>query len=59
MPITATYEVKCDVCWGVMDGRYDTREDAEDARKELGWIDLNGGTVCPEHNTDGDRATKK
>ncbi len=51
MPITATYEVKCDACWGVMDGEYDTREEAEAAREELGWTDLNGGSACPEHNT--------
>lgn len=59
MPITATYEVKCDVCHGVMDGRYDTREDAEDARQELGWVDLNGGTACPEHNTATSRDDEK
>ena len=51
MPINPTYEVQCDVCFGVMDGRYETREDAEDARKELGWDDPNGGTACPDHNT--------
>jgi hypothetical protein len=50
MPITASYEVRCDTCHGVMDGRYDTRDDAETARQELGWIDLNGGTACPDHN---------
>ncbi|MGW9399382.1 hypothetical protein [Streptomyces sp. NPDC055642] len=59
MPITAEYQVKCDVCWSVMDGYYDTREAAEDARKELRWNDPNGGTACPEHNTDADRATEK
>ncbi|MFG3127366.1 hypothetical protein ACGFZU_06650 [Streptomyces tendae] len=47
MPITATYEVQCDACWGVMDGRYETRKDAEKARDEMGWKDLNGGTACP------------
>ena len=51
MPITARYEVQCDVCFGCMDGYYDTREEADDARKELGWDDPNGGTACPEHNT--------
>jgi hypothetical protein len=51
MPITATYEVKCDVCFGVMDGRYDTQREAEQARRELGWDDPNGGTACPEHST--------
>lgn len=51
MPITAIYEVQCDACHGYMDGRYETREDAEAARKELGWDDPNGGTACPEHNT--------
>lgn len=51
MPITPTYEVKCDVCSGFMDGRYETREDAEKARDELDWTDPNGGTACPEHNT--------
>jgi hypothetical protein len=51
MPITARYEVKCDVYFGCMDGYYDTREEAEDARKELRWDDPNGGTACPEHNT--------
>ncbi|MFF8784863.1 hypothetical protein [Streptomyces sp. NPDC015125] len=59
MPITPTYEVKCDACWGVMDGRCDTREDAEQAREELGWVDLNSGTACPEHNTAPTRADKK
>lgn len=51
MPITPTYQVRCDVCFGVMDGEYDTREDAERARKELGWDDPNGGSACPGHNT--------
>ncbi|MFK0182352.1 hypothetical protein ACIQVR_41080 [Streptomyces xanthochromogenes] len=51
MPITASYEVQCDVCFGVMDGRYETREDAEDAKAELGWNDPNSGTACPEHRT--------
>lgn len=51
MPITPTYEVQCDVCFGYMDGRYDTREAAEAARKELGWDDPNGGTACEDHNT--------
>jgi hypothetical protein len=51
VPITPTYQVKCDVCWGVMDGEYATREEVEDARKELGWVDLYGGTACPIHNT--------
>lgn len=55
MPITAVYEVKCDVCWGVMGGEYNTREEAETARLELGWVDPNGGTACPNHNT----ATRK
>ena len=59
MPITATYEVKCDACWGVMDGAYETREDAEKAREELGWTDLNGGSACPEHNTRPDRDTEE
>lgn len=59
MPISPTYQVKCDICWAVMDGEYETREDAEDARKELGWTDPNGGTACPEHNTAIDRATEK
>lgn len=36
MPITASYEVRCDVCFGFMDGRYETREDAEAASAELG-----------------------
>lgn len=51
MPITPTYQVKCDVCWGVMDGEYDTREAAEDARKELGWEDDDNRTACLDHNT--------
>lgn len=51
MPITATYQVKCDVCFGVMDGEYDTREEAEQARKELGWEDTDSRTACPDHNT--------
>lgn len=51
MPITPTYRVQCDVCFGHMDGEYDTREDAQDAREELGWDDPIGGTACPEHNT--------
>jgi hypothetical protein len=59
MPITATYEVKCDVCWGVMDGAYETREDADTARLELGWVDPNGGTACPEHNTAADRVAEQ
>ncbi|MFH8531519.1 hypothetical protein ACH4GE_24250 [Streptomyces tendae] len=59
MPITASYEVQCDACWGVMDGRYETREDAEKARDELGWNDLNGGTACPEHNTAVGRTTEE
>lgn len=59
MPITATYEVQCDVCFGYMDGRYETREAAGDARKELGWDDPNGGTACPEHNTAADRTAEK
>ena len=59
MPITAVYEVKCDVCWGVMDGRYSTSEDAAKARQELGWVDLNRGTACPKHNTAADPTTEK
>ncbi|MGP3737962.1 hypothetical protein ACTWJ9_33165 (plasmid) [Streptomyces sp. GDS52] len=51
MPITTSYQVKCDVCWGVMDGEYDTREEAEKARQELGWEEPDGRTVCPEHST--------
>jgi hypothetical protein len=51
MPITPSYEVQCDACHGYMDGRYETREDAEKARKELAWEDPNGGTACPDHNT--------
>ena len=51
MPITAVYEVKCDVCWGVMDGEYDTREEAQDARRADGWEDTDGRTACPNHNT--------
>jgi len=56
MPITATYEVKCDVCFGVMDGQYDTREDAEQARKDLGWEDTDRRTACPNHNTAAPKA---
>jgi hypothetical protein len=59
LPITPTYQVQCDVCFGYMDGSYDTREDAEDARKELGWEDTNRRTACPEHNTTTDRAAQK
>lgn len=51
MPITAEYQIKCDVCWGATDAYYETQEDAEKAREELGWDDPNGGTACPEHNT--------
>lgn len=58
MPVTTTYQVKCDVCWGVMGGEYETREDAEQARKELGWEDDDSRTACPAHNT-RDRATQR
>lgn len=58
MPITPTYVVKCDACHGVMDGECDTREAAEAAREELGWVDLHGGTACPKHNP-ADRTTEK
>lgn len=51
MPITASYQVRCDICFDVMDGEYDTREEAEAARKELGWENGYNGTACPEHNT--------
>lgn len=51
MPITATYEVKCDVCWGVLDGRFDTRDEALDARRAAGWEDTDGRTACPQHIT--------
>lgn len=51
MPITASYAVRCDVCFGVMDGEYDTREEAEEARAELGWEDTDSRTACPSHNT--------
>lgn len=51
MPITATYQVKCDVCFGILDGEYDTREDAQDARRANGWEDSDGRTACPAHNT--------
>ncbi|MGW8357371.1 hypothetical protein [Streptomyces wedmorensis] len=51
MPITPTYHVQCDVCFAYMDGDYEDRDDAETARKSIGWDDLNGGTACPEHNT--------
>jgi hypothetical protein len=50
MPITPSYQVQCDACSGYMDGTYETREDAEKARDELGWTDLHGGTACPDHN---------
>jgi rubredoxin len=59
MPITARYQVKCDVCWGVMDGEYDTREEAEAARQELGWEDTDSRTACPEHNTATARVTER
>lgn len=51
MPINAIYQVQCDVCFGYMDGDYETREDAENARRELGWDDPNGGTACLDHNS--------
>lgn len=51
MPITPIYQVQCDVCFGYMDGDYETREDAEDARKEIGWEDTGGRTACPEHHS--------
>ncbi len=50
MPITASYSVQCDVCFGFLDGEYDTRDAALDARKEAGWEDPHGGTACPQHN---------
>lgn len=59
MPITSVYQVMCDVCYGVMDGEYDTREGAERARKEMGWEDTDDRTACPRHNTTVDRATEK
>ncbi len=40
-----------DVCFGVMDGEYDTREEAEEVRAELGWEDTDSRTACPQHNT--------
>lgn len=49
MPITATYQVQCDTCFGYMDGTYETEEDAEKARKEIGWDDGKGGSACPDH----------
>lgn len=51
MPITVTYHVQCDVCWGVLDGEYDTREDAQEARRKAGWEDTDDRTACPAHNT--------
>lgn len=51
MPITVTYEVKCDACWAVLDGRYDTRDEALDARREAGWETTDSRTACPNHQT--------
>ncbi|MYX14401.1 hypothetical protein GTY67_13445 [Streptomyces sp. SID8374] len=51
MPITPIYQVQCDVCFGFMDGDYESREDAQEARKRLGWEDTDGRTACPDHNT--------
>ena len=51
MPLTATYHVQCDVCSGHLDGEYETRDAALDARREAGWEDTDGRTACPAHNT--------
>ncbi|MGZ2355698.1 hypothetical protein LRE75_03160 [Streptomyces sp. 372A] len=57
MPITATYQVQCDVCWSVLDGEYDTREDAQEARRKAGWQDTDDRTACPTHNTTAKKTT--
>jgi hypothetical protein len=51
MPVTATYEVRCDVCFGVLDGKFETRDEALAARREAGWEDTDGRTACPPHNS--------
>ena len=49
MPITASYQVRCDICLRVMGGEYDTREEAEKARDATGWGTSDGRTICPNH----------
>ena len=51
MPITVTYRVQCDVCFGFLDGDYETRDEALDARHAAGWEDTGGRTACQDHNT--------
>jgi hypothetical protein len=50
MTTTAAYRVQCDVCFGFLDGDYETRDEAINARQKAGWEDANGGTACPQHN---------
>jgi hypothetical protein len=51
VPITATYHVRCDTCWGALAPDYDTHAAALAARKKLGWDDGDGKTACPAHKT--------
>ncbi|MFE7237229.1 hypothetical protein [Streptomyces sp. NPDC057580] len=57
MPITATYYVRCDTCWGFLDGEYDSEEAALAARRENGWLAVGGATAYPEHNPDAEPTT--